>query len=120
MSHMSSRRAASLALALSALPLVLVPAAAATATGPSTKAAIEHAEQQAAAPTHPAKAQVENDESTSTRSAGQQITPSPRPSDGLEAAAWQLALSAALGALLTGGVVVGYHHLGHQGTAIAS
>lgn len=120
MSHVSSRRAASLALALSALPLVLVPATAAADSGPSTKAAIEHAEQQAAAPTHPPKAQVEHDESTSTRPSGQQITPSPHPSGGLDATAWQLALSAALGALVTGGVVVGYHRLAQQGTAIAS
>ena len=121
MSHESHGRAASLALALSALPLVLLPAAAGADTAPSTKAAIEHAEQAAATSAHPSKAQVEHDEVAPSRQAGQLVTPSSSdPSGGLDASAWQLALSAALGALVTGGIVVGSRRFGHHGAAVAS
>ncbi len=60
--HRPRHRVAALALALSALPLVLLPAAALATTDPGPKAAIEHAERQAAGPTHPTKAQVEHHE----------------------------------------------------------
>ena len=121
MSHVSHRRAATLALALSTLPLVLFPAAAVADTAPSTKAAIEHVEQKAATPTHPSKAQVEHDELVPSGRAGQQVTPSSTGSSGgADATAWQLALSAALGALITGGVVVGSRRFGHDGAAVAS
>ena len=120
MSHVTHRRAATLALGLSALPLVLLPAAAGADTAPTTKAAIEHAEQQATTPTHPSKAQVEHDEIVPTQPAGQEVTPSSSSSGGVDAAAWQLALSAALGALVTAGVVVGSRRFGHRGEAVAS
>lgn len=121
MSYVVTRRAASLALALSAVSAVALPAATAAATGPRTKAAIEHAERQTVTPTHPNKAQIEHDESTTGRPAGQQVTPSTADSSGgLDATAWQLALSAALGALVTAGVVVGSRRVGHHGEAVAS
>ena len=122
MSHVTHGRGATLALALSTLPFVLLPVAAGADTAPpSTKAAIEHAEQQASTPTHPTKAQVEREESTTSRPGGQQVTPSStHSSGGVDATAWQLALSAALGALVTGGVIVGSRRFGHHGAAVAS
>jgi hypothetical protein len=96
-------RVAALSLALSALPLVLLPAAALATTAPGPKAAIEHAEMQAAGPTHPTKAQVEHHEAQLPVPASQD----PQPASGStgDAAPWQLAMSAALGAVLTGAVV---------------
>lgn len=99
-------------LALITLPL-LVPVAVADSTTPQTKAQIENAERSAAA-THPSKAQVERDEGEQVptdpgqpAAGGEGSTPStPGGSDGGDAAAWQLALSAALGAAVTGGVVL--------------
>jgi hypothetical protein len=124
MSHVTRRRAATLALALSTLPVFLLPVAAVADTAPpSAKAAIEHAERQAdATPTHPTKAQIEHREATTpSRPAGQQATPSSSVrSGGPDATTWQLALSAALGALVTGGVVLGSRRFSHHGTAIAS
>ena len=121
MSYAMTRRAASLALALAATSAVMLPAATAADTRQRTKAAIEHAEQQTATPTHRSKAQIEHDESTTSRPAGQQVTPlTTRSSGGVDATAWQLALSAALGALVTAGVVVGSRRVGHHGDAVAT
>lgn len=112
MSQLTNPTAARLLLALSVLPTaLLVPAAATAATAPSTKAQVEHAEQQAATGT--SKAQVEHAERTTssrTTSTGTTTSTSRPPATGTsggdDAAAWQLALSAALGAALTGGVVL--------------
>jgi hypothetical protein len=106
-------RVAALTLALSALPLVLLPAAALATTDPGPKAAIEHAERQAAGPTHPTKAQIEHHEARPPGPASHD--PKPGPGSTGDAALWQLAISAGLGAALTGAVVVtsrrvGQHH----------
>jgi hypothetical protein len=103
---------AALTLALSALPLVLLPAAALATTDPGPKAAIEHAERQAAGPTHPTKAQVEHHEVQLPVPASHD----PQPVSGStgDAALWQLAMSAALGAALTGAVVVTSRRLGQR------
>ena len=105
-------RVAALAVALSALTLVLLPAAALATTDPGPKAAIEHSERQAAAPTHPTKAQVEHHEAQLPGPA----THDPQPSSGStgDAALWQLAMSAALGAALTGAVVVASRRMGQR------
>jgi len=103
---------AALAVALAALSLVLLPAAALATTDPGPKAAIEHAERQAAAPTHPTKAQVEHHEARLSVP----TSPDPQPASGLtsDAALWQLAMSAALGAALTGAVVVASRRMGQR------
>jgi uncharacterized protein HemX len=106
-------RVAALTLALSALPLVLLPAAALATTDPGPKAAIEHAERQAAGPTHPTKAQIEHREAQPPAPA--RHTQQPQSGSTGDAALWQLAISAGLGAALTGAVVVtsrrvGQHH----------
>lgn len=103
--------AAALTLTLSTLPLVLLPAAALATTDPGPKAAIEHAERQAAGPTQPTKAQVEHGEAQLPVPA--QHDPQPLGSTG-DAALWQLAMSAALGAALTGAVVVTSRRMGQR------
>jgi hypothetical protein len=110
--HRPRHRVAALTLALSALPLVLLPAAALATTDPGPKAAIEHAEMQAAGPTHPTKAQVEHHEAQLPVPASHD----PEPSSGStgDAALWQLAMSAGLGAVLTGAVVVTSRRIGQH------
>jgi hypothetical protein len=118
MSHLPHRphrprlSVAALAVALSALTLVLLPAAALATTDPGPKAAIEHAERQAAGPTHPTKAQVEHHEAQLPVPAAHD----PQPASGStgDAALWQLAMSAALGAILTGAVVVTSRRMGQR------
>jgi hypothetical protein len=111
--HLPHHRAAALALALSALTLVLLPAAALAATTfPSPKAAIEHAEMQAAGPTHPTKAQVEHHEAQLPVPA--RHDPQPESGSTGDAALWQLAMSAGLGAVLTGVVVVTSRRIGQH------
>jgi hypothetical protein len=112
LSHRPHRRhhVAALTLALSAMPLVLLPAAALATTDPGPKAAIEHAEHQAAATTHPTKAQVEHREARPAAPAD----PQPVSASTGDAAAWQLAMSAALGAALTGAVVVTSRRIGRH------
>ena len=110
--HRPRPRVAALTVALAALALVLVPAAALATTDPSPKAAIEHAERQAAGPTHPTKAQVEHHEAQLPGPA----THEPQPASGStgDAALWQLAMSAALGAALTAVVVVTSRRVGQH------
>jgi hypothetical protein len=98
------------ALALAALPLVLLPATALATTDP--KAAIEHAEHQAAEASVPNKAQIEHHEA-------QPLVPAsrhPQPASGStgDAARWQLALSAGLGAALTAAVVLTSRRVGQH------
>ena len=111
--HRPRHSVAALTLALSALPLVLLPAVAHATTDPGPKAAIEHAERQAAGPTQPTKAQIEHHEAQLSVPARHE----PQPGSGStgDAALWQLAMSAGLGAAVTGAVVVtsrrvGQHH----------
>jgi hypothetical protein len=110
--HRARPGVAALTVALAALALVLLPAAALASTDPAPKAAIEHAERQAAAPSHPTKAQVEQHEALLSVP----TTPDPEPVSGStsDAAVWQLAMSAALGAALTGAVVVTSRRLGQR------
>jgi len=110
--HRPRSSVAALAVALAALTLVLLPAAALATTDPGPKAAIEHAERQAAAPTHPTKAQVEQHEARLSVP----TSPDPQPASGStsDAALWQLAMSAALGAALTGAVVVASRRMGQR------
>ena len=105
-------RVAAVALALTAMPLVLLPAAALATTDPSPKAAIEHAEMQAAGPTHPPKAQIEHHEAQLPVPASHD--PQPQSGSTGDAALWQLAMSAALGAALTGAVVVTSRRMGQR------
>jgi hypothetical protein len=111
--HRPHHYVAAVALALSALPLVLLPAVALATTDPGPKAAIEHAEQLAADATQPNKAQIEHHEAQLPVPAGH--NPQPGPGSTGDPALWQLAVSAGLGAALTGAVVVtsrriGQHH----------
>ena len=110
--HRPRHRVAALTLALSALPLVLLPAAALATTDPGPKAAIEHAERQAAEPTEPNKAQIEHHEAQLPGPA----THDSQPVSGStgDAALWQLAMSAGLGAALTGAVVVTSRRVGQH------
>jgi hypothetical protein len=101
--------------ALAALALVLVPAAALATTNPAPKAAIEHAERQAPGatqPDQPNKAQIEHHEAQ----VPVPTSPHPQPESGStgDAALWQLAMSAALGAALTGAVVVASRRMGQR------
>jgi len=99
-------------LALGTLPL-LVPIAVADSTTSPPKAQVEH-DERSAGPAHPTKAQIERDEHARASSgpgqpsaAGGGSAPSiPTGPNGGDAAAWQLALSAALGAAVTGGVLL--------------
>ncbi len=103
--------AAGAALTLSTLPL-LPAIATADGDGHPTTAQIEYAERQAANRGHLTKAQIEEAERTNgtQRSTSEDAGSLPRRapvSGGDDAAAWQLALSAALGAALTGAAVLG-------------
>lgn len=124
MNQTSRPAAAVAAFALSALALLLSPtdASADTAGGP-TKAGIEHSERLAAGADGLSKAQIEQrerEQRTTGGGAQQQLAPSsPSSSSGTGAAAWQLALSAALGAALTGGIVVASRQVTHR-HAVAS
>jgi hypothetical protein len=113
MDHRPSSAAARLLLTLTVLPTALLaPAvAAADVATPSTKAQIEHAEQISARTV--TKAQVEHAERASATTAAARTTattttrsPATGGSDGGDAAAWQLAVSAALGAVLTGAALL--------------
>jgi hypothetical protein len=114
-------------LALSSIPL-LGPAVVAAETTPQTKAQIEHQESLAAGSTSKGKAQIEYQERLATDSArpgsgaadsaGSAQTSSPVSSGG-DAAAWQLALSALLGAAVTGGVVMVTRQVGNHRQAVA-
>ncbi len=110
--HRPRHRVAALTLALSALPLVLLPAVALATTDPGPKAAIEHAERQAAGPTQPNKAQIEHHEAQLPVPAGHE--PQPESGSTGDAALWQLAMSAGLGAALTGAVVVTSRRIGQH------
>ena len=106
-------RVAALTAALAALALVLLPAAALATTNPAPKAAIEHAERQAAVaaePDQPNKAQIEHHEAQVPVPAS--AHPQPESGSTGDAALWQLAMSAALGAALTGAVVVASRRMG--------
>ena len=116
MSHTLHRTTVRLMLAAAVLSgSVLVPGAAALATGPAptVKAQVEYAERQAMAADHPTKAQVEYAErsrpAAAAGAAGPSVTAattSSTPSTGRDAAPWELAVSAAFGAALAGGVIV--------------
>jgi hypothetical protein len=114
--HRPRHRVAALTLALSVLPTVLLPVSAVAATTfPSPKAAIEHAERQAAEatqPNQPNKAQIEHHEAQLPVPASQDRQPESGSTG--DAALWQLALSAGLGAVLTGAVVVTSRRVGQH------
>lgn len=116
---------AAAALTLSATPLVLAPPAVADSGG---KAAVEFAERQAAGSDGPSKAQIEQREREQAQSGGARAGGSspqnpestvPPGSDG-GAAAWQLALSAALGAVMAGGVLVAARQVNQHRRPVAS
>ncbi len=127
MSHLTNTAAARLLLTLTVLPTaLLVPTiAAADTTPPSTKAQIEHAEQLSARTV--TKAQVERSEraaatttaTTATRTTTS-TTQSPAHSGEGDAAAWQLAVSAVLGAAVAGGVMVTSRQLTNHRRPLAS
>jgi hypothetical protein len=120
----TSRAAAGVTgLALFTLSL-LATAAVADTTERRTKAQVEHAERSAAGPSHPTKAQIEQRERAELPTGGeQQRAPSPTGgsagSGDSGAAAWQLTLSAALGATVTGGVVLASRQVSHHRHAVA-
>jgi hypothetical protein len=115
------------ALTVAALPLF--PAVALADNDPQpNKAQIEYQERVAAASQHQTKAQIEYAErsqaaaggSASSASGSQSGTASQAPiSDGGDAAAWQLALSAAVGAALTGGAVLASRQVTRHRHAVA-
>jgi hypothetical protein len=115
--------AAGAALALSTLPL-LPAIATADGDGRLTTAQVEYAERQAANRGHPTKAQIEAAERTNetqrstSEDAGSLPRRAPLPG-GDDAAAWQIALSAALGAALTGAAVLGARQATRHGHAVA-
>lgn len=111
------------ALALSTSPLLLAVPAAADTSG-STKAGIEYAERQASGGDRPNKAQIEKGEREQGTGGGGGAVQEPAPSSGSSTGtngttAWQLALSAALGAGLTGGVVVASRQVSQRRQAVA-
>jgi hypothetical protein len=126
MSHFARAGATSAALTLAALPLLPVVAVADTGPHPS-KAQIEYQERAAAASQHPTKAQVEyaersqagaNGPATADGSRSRTGTQAPISDNG-DAAAWQLALSAAVGAALSGGVVLASRQVSRHRQAVA-
>ena len=116
------------AAALTAAALPLFPAVA-LADGPHlSKAQIEYQERVAAATQHPSKAQIEYAERSraaaespaSATAASRSRTTSRAPiSDGGDAAAWQLALSAVAGAAFTGSAVLASRQVSRHRQAIA-
>lgn len=126
MNHTSRPAAAVATFALSALPLLFLPSAAAADTTPgATKAGAEHAERLAAEGDRPSKAQIEQRERKGTSggdqggSRQQQSPSAPSSSGDTGAAAWQLALSVAFGATLTGGVVLASRQVSHRRRVVA-
>jgi len=125
MTHLNHRATALAGLALATSPFLLVAAPAAADAG--GKAAIEHAERQRDSTL--TKAQIEQQERTSgagsDRSPGRDTNPvrpvnvPALPSDGGNAAAWQIALSAALGAALGGGTLVASRQMSRHRHAVA-
>jgi hypothetical protein len=117
------------AAALTAAALPLLPAIAVADDGPHpSKAQIEYQERVAAATQHPTKAQIEYAErsraaagapASATAGSRSQTTSRVPISDGGDAAAWQLALSAAAGAALTGGAVLASRQVSRHRQAIA-
>lgn len=114
------------ALALSTSPLLLaVPAAADTSGG--TKAGIEYAERLASGGDRPTKAQIERDERSQAGS-GSGSDRSNKPEHGTTvptgadsgAAAWQLVLSAGLGAVVAGGVLAAGRQVSSHRHPVAS
>ena len=98
-------------------------ASADTAPAGSTKAGIERAERVAAGGTGLSKAQIEQNERVSVSGGSSPALRSPvgtPASSDNSAAAWQLAFSAALGAALTGGVVLATRQVNHHRHAIAA
>ncbi len=120
MSHIARPAAGLAVLVLSTGPFLLMPSSAA-ADG-DTKAGIEHAERQAVEP--PNKARTEFLERQVTSSSGQvdraPSVPTSPSGGGGTADAWQLALSMALGATLTGGVVLASRQVSQHQQAVAS
>jgi hypothetical protein len=107
---------------------LLVPIAVADSTTPPTKAQVEHDERLARPPSHPTKAQIEHDEHVRASSGpgqpsaagGGSASSIPTGPNGGDAAAWQLALSAALGAAVTGGgVLLASRHVNQHRHAVA-
>lgn len=115
MTRTSTAAAGATGLALCLLPL-LAPAAAADSGAPRTKAQVEHDERSG----HPTKAQIEQRErDAGVSTGGQQRVPSTGTTVAGGAAAWQLALSAALGATVTGAVVLGSRRVSQHRHAVA-
>ncbi len=123
MTHLSRPAAAVAALVLSALPCLVSPSSATADTATATtKAGIEHAERLAATGDHPSKAQIERAERESATVGGTDRRPVETPSSpggSSNPVVWQLALSAAAGAALTGGAVVAGRKVSHQEHAVA-
>lgn len=130
MTHLKHRATAMAGLALATSPFLLVATPAAADAG--GKAAIEHAERQRDSTLTDStltKAQIEQQERTSgagsDRSPGRDTNPvrpvnvPALPSDGGNAAAWQIALSAALGAALGGGTLVATRQMSRHRHAVA-
>lgn len=133
MDHHPNATAARLLLTLSVLPTaLLVPAVAAADTAApgtgATKAQVEHGERAAASAAPGTKAQVEHREqaaATSAATTARTASTATRGhastgSRGGDAAAWQLALSAALGAVLTGGALLTGRQVTHHRRPVAS
>lgn len=127
MKHFSRPAAALGVLALSSPPVLLAPSPviADTVPGGGTNAAIEYAERLTATDDHQSKAQIERDERESAGVVGTTerrgpVTDRPSSSGGSAAAAWQLALSAALGATATGGVVLAARQVSNHKQPVAS
>jgi hypothetical protein len=119
MTRTSRAAAGATGLALCTLPL-LVPAAVADTHEPRTKAQIEHAERLGGGQNHPTKAQVEQRErDQASTGQGQQRNAPATPASGDDAAVWQLALSAALGAAVAGGIVLTSRQVSHHRQAVA-
>ena len=116
---------AAAALTHSATPLVHAPPPAADGRG---KAAVEYAERQAAGNDGLSKAQIEQREREQAQSGGtrtggsSQQNPGPTVPSGGDggAAAWQLALSAALGAVMAGGLLSAARQVNHHRRPVAS
>ena len=106
-----------LAASAAFLPVV---AFAADEPAPVNKAQVEYVERQATP--NPPKAQVEHDERSDAGQPGrtEESTSGSSSSGGLDAPAWQLALSAAGGAVVAGAAVVGTSRVRrHQHSAVA-